>query len=492
MLFNSVQFLLFLPIVVILYFSLPHKYRWILLLLSSYYFYMSWKPEYVILIMASTLIDYIAGLQMGKTDIKAKRKKFLILSLITNLGLLFSFKYFNFFNDSISLLLDQFNIFYNVPSFKLLLPVGISFYTFQTLSYTIDVYRGKRKPEKHLGIFALYVSFFPQLVAGPIERSTRLLPQFYKIIKFDYQRVVSGLQLILWGFFKKVVIADNIAIIVDNVFANPFDFQGIHYIIGTVLFAFQIYCDFSGYSDIAIGTAQILGYDLMRNFNKPYFSKSISEFWKRWHISLSSWFKDYLYIPLGGNRVVKWRWYFNLLVVFLISGLWHGSNWTFIAWGFIHGFYLTFSIITREYREKFVIIIKLNTLPRIHMFIKTITTFILVSFAWIFFRANNISEALYIVNNLFSGLGQCIVNFKDFYFFKLVLSKFDVRPTLLLEIAAAIVFLIFIEIIQGRKDIRYKLSQSSILYRWGFYYLVILWILFFGFFGEQPFIYYQF
>ena len=282
---------------------------------------MSWKAEYLILIIISTIIDYFAAIQMSKQTVSSKRKLYLLLSLFVNLGLLFGFKYFNFFSDSLCTIFDQFNIFYNVPTFKVLLPVGISFYTFQTLSYTIDVYRKKREPEKHLGIFALYVAFFPQLVAGPIERSTRLLPQLVEKYNFNYDRVTDGLKLMLWGFFKKVVIADRIAVIVNQVYSNPNEAAGIPLLIGTYLFAFQIYCDFSGYSDIAIGAAKVFGIDLMQNFRRPYFAKSIREFWQRWHISLSTWFRDYLYRPLGGNHTSRWRWYYNIMIVFLISGL---------------------------------------------------------------------------------------------------------------------------------------------------------------------------
>ena len=305
---------------------------------------MCWKPEYIFLILFSTIVDYYCGLKMEGAQNRTYKKLFLTLSLFTNLSVLFAFKYLNFFSDSIRYILNEFNIFYNIPYFNVLLPVGISFYTFQTLSYTIDVYRGQKKAEKHLGVFALYVSFFPQLVAGPIERSTRLLPQLKKENSFDYLRFKNGLLLMLWGFFKKIVIADRLAVLVNTVYNNPIDYQGITLIIATIFFAFQIYCDFSAYSDIAIGASKIMGYDLMKNFNRPYFSKSIAEFWRRWHISLGSWFRDYLYFFLGGNKKGQLIWYKNLMLVFLISGLWHGANWTFVIWGFLHGFYMIFSI----------------------------------------------------------------------------------------------------------------------------------------------------
>jgi len=324
MLFNSLHFLVFFPVVVIIYFLLPHRFRWILLLLSSYYFYMSWEPEYVLLIMVSTLIDYFAGLKIGETDDRVKRKKFLYASLIVNLGLLFTFKYFNFFSDNLRAFFDLISLPVDTPTLKLLLPVGISFYTFQTMSYSIDVYRGKIKPEKHLGIFAVYVSFFPQLVAGPIERAGNLLPQFFEKKDYNFERISGGLKLMIWGFFKKLVIADRVAVVVDQVFNNVTDYSGIPILLAVFFFSIQVYCDFSAYSDIAIGGAKIMGYDLMTNFRRPYFSRSIAEFWRRWHISLSTWFQDYVFTPLY-LETAKMKLFHKLnprnkhLVVFAVS-----------------------------------------------------------------------------------------------------------------------------------------------------------------------------
>jgi alginate O-acetyltransferase complex protein AlgI len=360
---------------------------------------MCWKMEYILLIVISTLIDYFAALQMGKTNRKKERKKYLILSICSNLGMLFLFKYLNFFNESLRFLFNNFNIFYDSSTFNLLLPVGISFYTFQTLSYTIDVYNGKKEPEKNLGIFALYVSFFPQLVAGPIERATHLLPKLHEQFDFDYKRVTSGVKLMLWGFFKKCVIADRLGFIVNQAYNNP-ESPSVSLVFATYFFAYQIYCDFSGYSDIAIGASRIFGYDLMVNFNRPYFSKSIKEFWKRWHISLSTWFKDYVYIPLGGNRTVKQRWWFNLFITFVISGLWHGANWTFILWGSIHGFYLLSSIWIKKWQKPLIKKIKLSLAPLIYKYLQVISTFHLVLFAWIFFRANTVSDAFFIIKKI--------------------------------------------------------------------------------------------
>ena len=321
MIFNSMQYLIFFPIIVGLYFLIPHRFRWGILLAGSYYFYMAWKPVYILLIIASTLIDYVAGVMMGRTEEKSKRKKYLIISLISNLSLLFLFKYFNFFNDSAKTVLEYLNLPFYLPTFKLLLPMGISFYTFQTLSYSIDVYKGTIKPEKHLGIFALYVTFFPQLVAGPIERSENLLPQFREEHKLDYKLVTNGLKLMLWGLFKKVVIADRVSILVNTVYNDVNSYKGFPLIVATVLFAFQIYCDFSGYSDMAIGSAQVMGFRLMENFRRPYFSKSIPEFWKRWHISLSTWF-IYSFRRKSGRKVEM-----VLQFIYNVFNIW------FMAWG---------------------------------------------------------------------------------------------------------------------------------------------------------------
>ncbi len=312
MAFNSVNFLIFFPIAVVLYFSASFRWRWLVLLLASYYFYAGWKPEYLILILYSTLVDYFIGIKISQTDDISRRKRLLTISLISNLGLLFIFKYFNFFSQSLQETFNLLKISVDFPTVNLILPVGISFYTFQTLSYTFEIYRGNIKPEKNLGIFALFVSFFPQLVAGPIERPQHLLPQFSQKFNFDSERISSGLRLMLWGMFKKVVIADQLARLVNLVYNEPTNWYGLMVIVATYGFAFQIYCDFSGYSDIAIGAARIMGFDLRLNFKEPYLAQSIADFWRRWHISLSTWFRDYLYIPLGGNRVSKKRMYFNL------------------------------------------------------------------------------------------------------------------------------------------------------------------------------------
>ena len=488
MLFNSLEFLIFFPIVVTVYFTLPDRLRRFFLLGASYYFYMSWKPEYLILIIISTLIDYYAGIQMGKAESTSTRKAYLILSLCTNLGILFAFKYFNLFNDTVRNIFNSCNIFYGIPAFEALLPVGVSFYTFQTLSYTFDVYRKHKEPETHFHIFALYVSFFPQLVAGPIERSTHLLPQFYKRHTFDGHRVVSGLQLILWGLFKKVVIADTLAVYVNTVYNAPDTVQGLPVLLATYFFAFQIYCDFSGYSDIAIGCAQIMGYDLRENFRRPYFAQSIAEFWKRWHISLSSWFKDYLYIPLGGNRVLKWRWYFNLLVVFLVSGLWHGANWTFVIWGALHGLYLVLSNMTQAIRARVSQFFHLDQVPVVHQYVRMLITFHLVLFSWIFFRANSIPDAFLIMQNMLSidlaslSVSQLGINIAP-----------GIGRAEMIIVSLAIFFLLFIHMIEERrKSFRLILADQPIFMRWFVYLVLILAVMNLGVPQEIPFIYFQF
>jgi len=491
MLFNSISFLIFFPIVVAVFFIIPKRYRWILLLAASYFFYMSWRPEYIILIIVSTLIDYFAGRMMERTVEKSKKKKYLLLSIFSNLGLLFAFKYFNFFNSSLNSVFSHLSLNYPISNLSLLLPVGISFYTFQTMSYTIDVYRGIQKPEKHLGIFALYVSFFPQLVAGPIERSLNLLPQFRRETAFDFERISGGVKLMLWGFFKKIVIADRAAFLVNTVYNNPHDFAGFQLILATIFFAFQIYCDFSGYSDIAIGAAQILGFKLMDNFNRPYFSKNISEFWKRWHISLSTWFRDYLYIPLGGNRVKIKRLYFNLFITFLISGFWHGANWTFLVWGGLNGLYLITEIVMKPYSLKIEKVLHLKAYSPLYKLFKVAFTFLLVLFAWIFFRANNLSDAFLIISRIPLSFGS---TFKNIVFLnEQTISSMGLNRVDFIIALTSIMFMEFIHYIQRHGSIRNMLKSKPLYFRYSVYIVFILSILIFGTFtNASSFIYFQF
>jgi len=370
-----------------------------LLLGASCYFYMAFVPIYILILGFTIVIDYFAGILLENTEGK-KRKYWLIASLIANIGVLAIFKYYNFLNTNLSELLNSFGYQNTIPNLSILLPIGLSFHTFQAMSYTIEVYRGNQKAERHFGIYSLYVMFYPQLVAGPIERPQNLIHQFHEKHYFDYDRVVEGLKLMLWGLFMKLVIADRLSLYVNAVYNNAGQHSGKSLALATVFFAFQIYCDFAGYSNIAIGAARVMGFKLMTNFNRPYFSRSINEFWKRWHISLSTWFKDYLYITLGGNRVSIPRWYLNLFIVFVISGLWHGANWTFIIWGAVNGFYLVFAIVTEKPRKRFNQLIGLDRLPKLHNAIQILITFLLASFAWIFFRANNTQDAFMIVNKI--------------------------------------------------------------------------------------------
>ncbi|MBF0483583.1 MAG: MBOAT family protein [Candidatus Omnitrophica bacterium] len=413
MLFNSFQFAIFFLIVTALYFKLPHKYRWALLLSASCGFYMAFIPVYIFILFTTIIVDYWAGMQIERTQ-GAARKYWLIFSLVVTCAILFVFKYFNFFNSNLAAVANFFDWNYSLENLRLILPIGLSFHTFQSMSYVIEVYRGNQKAEKNFGIYSLYVMFYPQLVAGPIERPQNLLHQFYEEHTFDFNRVVGGLRLMVWGLFKKIVVADRLAVIVNQVYNNPHEYTGIPVILATVAFAFQIYCDFSGYSEIAIGAAQVMGFRLMQNFNRPYSSRSVAEFWKRWHISLSSWFRDYFYISLGGNRVSKPRWFFNLLITFMVSGLWHGANWTFLIWGILNGFYLTCGIWTQDIRKKIVSTIGLDQLPYLHNLIRVGCTFALICFSWIFFRASSLSDAVWLIKHMFSwGNGWDWISFSQ-------------------------------------------------------------------------------
>lgn len=493
MLFNSIEFLIFFPVVVALFFSSPHRWRTTILLVASYYFYMSWEPAYGLLILASTVIDYVAARLMSTAKNDWQRKILLAVSLTGNLGMLFFFKYFNFFFAAVSPLIQNFTPDFSSPTLNLLLPVGISFYTFQSLSYTIDVYRKKREPEKNFSIFALYVSFFPQLVAGPIETSTRLLPQFYKKMHPEAGRFVSGFRLALWGFFKKVVIADNAARIVDSIYNNSSDVNGLALMVGTFFFAIQIYCDFSGYSDIARGTARVMGYDLMLNFRRPYFAKSVSEFWRRWHISLMNWFREYIYFPLGGSRVSRLRWVRNIAIIFLVSGIWHGANWTFIVWGLLNVFYIIVGRHTENERAYIAKILFLDKVPRVHAFLQIVTTFGLITFSWVFFRSQSLAEALQIFNRMITDLRLMFMS--PGYIPKLLVEAgFAMRVTKedFLVLVTAVMLLLVAEIyLESRKSLKFFNSMPRPL-RWSCYYALMIFIIFGGYFGESAFLYFQF
>ncbi len=474
MLFNSLSYAIFLPLVFIIYWLLPNKYRWILLLIASYYFYMSWNAKYVFLIFITTFTSYLCAILIEKN--REHKKLILTITLLVCLGILFVFKYFNFFFESINYLLG--NKLHSI-SLNLLLPVGISFYTFQTLSYCIDVYRGNIKAEKHFGYYATFVSFFPQLVAGPIERPDNLLPQLRKEKEFDYNKAVYGLKLMTVGFFKKIVVADNLAYYVDMVYNDLSYYHGFALVLAAFFFTIQIYCDFSGYSDIAKGSAKLLNIDLMDNFKTPYFSTTIKEFWSRWHISLSSWFKDYVYIPLGGNRCSKLRHYFNLLATFLVSGLWHGANITFVIWGGIHGLLQILEDIFH---------IKKNTKTySFSWFIRVILVFMLMSITWVFFRASNLHDALYIFRHMFDG----ITNLRSYIVSGLY--SFGVKaPYLLTMLAIYLIPLFIIDYINVKYDALTILNNKPIAIRYLAYFVMLLMILLLHYVGEVNFIYFQF
>jgi D-alanyl-lipoteichoic acid acyltransferase DltB (MBOAT superfamily) len=476
MLFNSLEFLLFFPVVTTLYFLLPHAWRWPLLLTASCSFYMAFVPEYILILLLTIVVDYTAAILMEKLPAGARKRFYLISSLVATVAILAFFKYFNFLNDNVAALARALHWNYGVESLKIILPIGLSFHTFQSMSYVIEVYRGNQKAERHFGIYALYVMFYPQLVAGPIERPQNLLHQFRERHVFDYERVTGGLKRMAFGLFKKVVVADALAAVVDRVYNQPEQYSGAPLIFATVCFAYQIYCDFSGYSDIALGSAQVMGFRMMENFDRPYAATSVSDFWRRWHISLTTWFKDYVYIPLGGSRVARGRWYANLFTTFLISGLWHGASWNFVIWGGLNGAYLILSSLTQDLRKQLTAAIGLDRSPRLHRALQVGITFCLICFAWIFFRANSLSDALYIASHLFEGLGAP-------YRGKLAFN------------GSILLFLIFMEYVQSRHPagtIKNLWSGKRKAVRWSLYYALVMIIIAFGTYNEQRFIYFQF
>ena len=472
MLFNSLSYAIFLPIIFVLYWLIPEKFRWVLLLGASYYFYMSWNPKYVILILCTTIVSYISGLLLEKTSGKIVKNVIVSVALFLCLGVLFVFKYYNFAIDTVSLFTG------NEPRYlNLLLPVGISFYTFQTLSYVIDIYRDELPAEHNFGIYAAFVSFFPQLVAGPIERSRNLLPQIRKEHAFDPVNAYYGVRLIVWGLFKKMVVADNLAVYADLVFDNIYSYSGGSIALATFFFTIQIYCDFSGYSDIARGSAKLFGIELMENFKSPYFSTSIKDFWSRWHISLSSWFRDYLYIPMGGNRVSKLRNCINVLVTFLVSGLWHGASWHFVIWGGLHG-------LAQIYENAFGI--KKATENNFFTFIRRIIVFIFVAYAWLFFRANTIHQGFYASVSMLYGLSNPIEYLKT-SFYALGLSKSFI-PYLILYLMPLFIF----DYVSLKTDVIAWISSKHPILRHILMILIILILLFFGYVGQSTFVYFQF
>lgn len=487
MLFNSIQFAVFFPIVFVIYWLFPPRYQWLCILISSYYFYMSWNIKYIVLIIFTTAISYISAIVLESNISKRWKKIVLVGTIILCLGILFYFKYFNFFSDNIVAFCKLISLDMHPATVRLFLPVGISFYTFQTFSYVIDVYRGEIKAEKHLGKYAAFVSFFPQLVAGPIERASNLLPQIKKVHKFNYIEATYGLKLMAWGFFKKVVIADNLAVYVDKIYGrigewklldagmDSWNIGGGGIFLATIFFSIQIYCDFSGYSDIAMGTAKIMGINLMKNFSSPYCSSSVKEFWSRWHISLSTWFRDYIYIPLGGNRCNNFRHTLNLMITFLVSGFWHGANWTFIVWGGIHGL--------AQAVEHYMFLYK----KRKRTLLSTISVFGFCTFAWIFFRAENISDAIWILQHIFDG-----VMYNPLMFLKNGFRVMGLGKLRLFELGSAIVLLIAYDFANLKIDVIAAIGELSAHVRWGVYYLFVILIIYMGSFGSSQFIYFQF
>jgi len=468
MLFNSFTFLLFFPVVALLYFLLPHRWRWLHLLLASCVFYCAFIPAFILILFFTIIIDYYAGIFIEQSAGK-KRKAFLTVSIIANVGVLAVFKYFNFLAENINALLGMLHLeAHPLPLLHIILPIGLSFHTFQAMSYTIEVYRGNQKAERHLGIYALYVMFFPQLVAGPIERPQNILHQFRERHYFRATEAAQGLRLMLWGFFMKVVVADRLGLYVNAVYGNIDSHNGTTLLLAAILFSFQIYCDFAGYSYIALGSARVMGFRLMTNFNRPYFSHSVATFWKRWHISLSTWFRDYVYIPLGGNRVSKGRHFFNLFLVFLLSGLWHGANWTFIIWGGLNGLYLIVeSILTRNKKQAAATRFRL---PGI------LVTFALITFSWIFFRAPSLGDASRIIGKIFTEPGMPFMSWGNLAYSFL-----------------ALFVLLVVESVSERHHGKFVWAEhprSWVRYSW--YAAIIVMILLLGVFDGGQFIYFQF
>lgn len=490
MLFNSLRFLIFFPAVTLVYFLIPQRIRYLWLLAASYYFYMCWNPEYALLMAFSTAVTYLSGILISRCKTDFKKKLVVAASFTVNFAILFYFKYFYFTMDNINAIRQLFGLGALVPKFDVILPVGISFYTFQALSYTADVYRGDIEAEKKPLRYALFVSFFPQLVAGPIERSKNLIHQVNEKHYFDYERARKGILMMLWGFFQKLVIADRAAILVNNVYNNMENYGGMAVAAATVAFALQIYCDFASYSLIAKGAAKVMGFELMKNFEQPYMSTSIAEFWRRWHISLSGWFKDYLYIPLGGNRKGSLRKYFNLMVVFLVSGLWHGASWHYVIWGAVHGVYQIVGGISKNLRRFVCAVLNIDRkTPQYKMF-QRLVTFVLVCFAWIFFRSENTTQAVYAVRKIFTDFRPW-----SMYDGGIVSMGLDIANIAVL--LAAAVLQIFVSVTEYKGiSAADTVEKMHAFARWPIYLTLLFSVLILGIYGPgfeaSQFIYFQF
>ena len=480
MLFNSLPYAIFLPIVFIAYWVLPHKYRWLFLLLASYWFYMSWNAGYVLLILFTTVISYSMAIALEKEENSDRKKAILIISALLCLSVLFFFKYYAFVGNSVIDLLGRFSIRLDPITRWLILPVGISFYTFQTLGYVIDVYKGKVPAEHHFGYYAAFVSFFPQLVAGPIERTNSLLPQIKERHYFDYEQATYGLKLMAWGYYKKLVIADALSSYVSRIYDSPQKYAGFSLVLATILFSIQIYCDFSGYSDIAIGTAKLFGITLTTNFRSPYFSDCIKEFWRRWHISLSTWFRDYVYIPLGGNHRGRLRNAGNLLITFLVSGLWHGANWTFVVWGGIHG-------VLQILEEALVPDVKRKDTGRVVMLVRMFIVFALVTFAWIFFVSHSIGDAFYVIAHMGEGVTSPVS-----YIYNGIID-IGISASDLIKVCFTVLILAVYDYLSLNKDVIECISRWNVFLRWAIYVAFTLVLVFFSHKGvAAEFVYFQF
>jgi len=481
MLFNSLGFAIFLPIVFIIYWSLANKklaYQNIFLLAASCFFYACWDWRFLLLLLFSILLDYFSGIKIAETEAKGKRLFWLVLSISINLGFLMVFKYYNFFADSFAHAVGHLGWQVSPWTLKIVLPVGISFYTFHGLSYIIDVYKRRIQAERNFIDYALFVSFFPLLVAGPIERATHLLPQIKEPRAFEYKKAIDGLRQMLWGLFKKIVIADSCAGYVNFIFHDPGSYSGSAHLLAALFFAIQIYCDFSGYSDIALGAARLLGFDLLRNFAFPYFSRDIAEFWRRWHISLSSWFRDYVYIPLGGSKKGPAKNIRNVFIIFLISGLWHGANWTFVFWGLLNALYILPSMVLRTNRNHLDIVAQGRLLPSVREFFSMAITFCLTVFAWIFFRSDNLEAAFLFIKKIFSR------------------SLFSMPTTEHLRVSFILPLAVFFIIEWMGREEQYAIAKLEIKWpkpvRYAVYYAMFFYVMYYGSGIPQQFIYFQF
>jgi alginate O-acetyltransferase complex protein AlgI len=493
MLFNSFQYLYFFVSLFVLYFMVvPRRYHWLLLLLASCYFYMAYIPKFIFILFFLITVDYVLGRAIASAA-QPRRKWLLIVSITANLSTLFFFKYFNFFNQNVARIAQLIHWNYSPLLLEIALPLGLSFHVFQSLSYVIEVYKGKQEPERHYGIYALYVMFFPQLVAGPIERPQHLLYQFHEEHPFSALQARQGLELILIGLFKKMVIADWVAVIVNHVYSNIIGINGMTIFLTSILFTYQIYCDFSGYSDIAVGSALVFGYDITYNFNRPFASRSIAEFWRRWHISLSSWLKDYLYYPLAfmGERRTKFKLYSSLFITFTLIGLWHGANWTYVVFGMIHGIYLVFAALTAPARKTIRETIRLTQFPKLEKAWQVLAVFLLVTASFIFFRSDSVSQGMLV----FLRIGQAFLNPLSYVIHPHSIISFEslgLTTGRFLIIVSFILLLELIQYFQAKRGSVFIFERSSKAARWGWYYALVFAVIFFGFLGSESFIYFKF